>query len=98
MNRGQPQTVKLLHREVDMSWNFRMVDATEKNSNGEVFPFIRLAEVYYHDNGTPMGYTWVDQFYAEDVEGMRQTLTWMTQALDKPVLKHGDFSFDIEKA
>jgi hypothetical protein len=90
-----PQTVKLLHREVDMSWNFRMVDATEENG-GE--PFIQLAEVFYHADGSPMGYTWVNQFGAEDVEGMRQTLTWMTHALDKPVLQHGDFSFDIKKA
>jgi len=22
---------------------------------------------------------------------------WMNQALDKPVMKHGDFSFDLER-
>ena len=76
------------------TWNFRMIDATE-NNGGE--PFIQLAEVYYHDNGKPMGYTWVDQFGAEDVEGLKQTLVWMNQALDKPVMKHGDFSFDLER-
>lgn len=72
-----------------MMWNYRMVDCSESENGGE--PWIMLCEVFYDDDGKPMGYS-APCVGSETVEGMKELLDMHAHALKHPVLKPEDFT------
>lgn len=70
-----------------MNWNYRLIDLSHENG-GE--PWVELHEVFYEDDGSLMGYTPVSAG-GEDAQDLRQSLRWMMDALDHPVLRVEDF-------
>ena len=67
-------------------WNFRLVDLSDENNNS---PWLELQEVYYDDQGDPVGYC-DPCMGSETVEGMRELLSWYALALRRPILKKAD--------
>mgnify|MGYP003340372287 CR=1 FL=1 len=70
-----------------MHWNYRLIDLSHENAGD---PWLDVKEVYYDDDESLQGYADVS-LGSEDVDGLRETLTRMLEALDKPVLKIEDF-------
>jgi hypothetical protein len=56
--------------------------------------YIELREVFYDQLGKPLGHGSAT-VGGENVEEIRQYLTWALEALDKPVLNFGDDDGDI---
>jgi hypothetical protein len=74
-------TSTVLGKEVSVFWNYR---AMKRIKNDETIFFV--TEVYYHEDGSVLGWTEGKDAWGEDIEELRQSLTWMLEALDKPVL------------
>jgi hypothetical protein len=51
--------------------------------------YIEIREVFYDNLGKPLGHTRATAG-GENVEEVRQYLTWALEALDKPVLTFGE--------
>lgn len=70
-----------------MNWNHRVVRMDDEDGT------LLLAEVFYDDTGkNPVGYT--EPFMcSESMEGLRQLLTDLTDALEKPVLEAKDLQW-----
>jgi hypothetical protein len=51
--------------------------------------YIEIREVYYDQMGKPMGHCRATAG-GENIEEVRQYLTWALEALDKPVLTFGE--------
>ena len=66
-----------------MTWNLRLVQM----SNDECLDdfYIEIREVYYDQLGKPMGHCRATSG-GENIEEIKQYLTWSLEALDKPVL------------
>jgi hypothetical protein len=73
-----------------MNWNYRLIDLSHENG-GE--PWVELHEVFYEDDGSLMGYAQATTG-GEDLDDVKQTLTWMLKALEHPVLRVEDFKGD----
>lgn len=69
-------------------WNYRMVDATYLNGGD---PSVQIAEVFYNDDGSPMGYSFMDLVQGEDAEDLQETVKMMSEAFNKPVMRYQDF-------
>lgn len=77
-----------------MYWNHRVMRRTEGGTK-----HLYIVEVYYEDfrdEGPPsiLGWTekeevWGDEEY-DGIEGLRKTLTWMLECLDKPILDEAE--------
>lgn len=80
-----------------MSWNYRVIEHP-RNDWGELW--YEVCEVYYNKDGEPMGYC-RSTVGSETLDGVRENLTLLGQALSRPVLKLSDFSgvmdFDDEE-
>lgn len=74
-------TSTVLGEEVTVYWDYR---AMKRIKNDETIFFV--TEVYYEDNGSVVGWTEGKDAWGENLDGLRQSLTWMLEALDKPVL------------
>lgn len=74
-------TSTVLGREVTVIWNYRVM---KRIKNDETIFFV--TEVYYQDNGSVIGWTEGKDAWGENLEELRNSLTWMLEALDKPVL------------
>ena len=48
-------------------------------------PYIEIREIFYDQFGRPLGHT-VATAGGENVEDIKQYLTWALEALDKPIL------------
>lgn len=72
-------------------WNYRIVhslrpDGTE---SGEMDDVYEVHEVYY-DRETILAWGETQAPFGESVDGLRRDLTYMLEALDKPVLERAD--------
>lgn len=86
-----------------MFWNHRVMRRTEAGTN-----HLYIVEVYYEDfrDEEPpsiLGWTekeevWCDEDYDDGVEGLRRTLTWMLECLDKPILDENELLAMAEAA
>ena len=76
-----------------MIWNHRVV---RKVCDGE--EFLGIHEVFYDDEGIPDMCT-VDaaEVCGESLEGLEQTLEWMTKALGQPILEYADIAVELEE-
>lgn len=74
-------TSTVLGEEVTVLWNYRVM---KRIKNDETIFFV--TEVYYQDNGSVIGWTEGKDAWGENLEELRNSLTWMLEALDKPVL------------
>jgi len=83
----------ILGREVTVLWNYRVM---KRISNEEDIFFI--TEVYYQDDGSVIGWTEGKDAWGENPDELRQALTWMLEALDKPVLDEAVLLAEAETA
>jgi hypothetical protein len=58
--------------------------------------YIEIREVYYDQIGKPLGHCRATSG-GENVEDIRQYLTWALEALDKPVLTFGERNGNISQ-
>lgn len=71
-------------------WNHRVLQS--KDGHGEEYYTIR--EVHYNDDGTIYAYSKDPRpAYGDTIEELRETLQWMLDCLDKPVLIEGEVKF-----
>lgn len=81
-----------------MFWNHRVIE----RKIGEITE-LYVVEVYYQepDNDgeypTIIGWTQEETVYGEDIEQIRNTLNWMIEALEKPVLKEEQLLREAEE-
>lgn len=74
-----------------MFWNHRLMMRTEGEGTLYETEVFYIVEVYYNeDDNTIIGWTQKEEVWGESVDGVRQTLHWMLDALDKPVLIEAD--------
>jgi hypothetical protein len=75
-------------QEIDMSiWNHRLVDMSADNGGD---PMLALREVFYDDDGKPMGHT--EPFMCgETMTEMLELLERLHVAMNHPILKPEDF-------
>lgn len=74
-------TREILGEEVTVYWNHRAMARVEGEETN-----LYIEEVYYDADGKLIGWTEKGAIYGESVDELRQTLNWMLEALDKPVL------------
>ena len=70
-----------------MTWNLRLVQMSNDECLDDFYMEIR--EVYYDQLGKPLGHCRATSG-GEDIEEIKQYLTWALEALDKPVLTFGE--------
>jgi len=70
-----------------MHWNHRVVDMTSENEGD---PLVELREVFYDRDGIPVGHGELS-IMSETMEGLREVVDRMKEALDQPVLTPEDF-------
>jgi len=70
-----------------MHWNHRVVDMTSENEGD---PLVELREVFYDRDGIPVGHGELS-IMSETMEGLREVIDRMKEALDQPVLTPEDF-------
>lgn len=68
-----------------MSWNLRFVVFTD-----EPDPYMELREVYYDENGLPIGHC-AATVGGDNMENITQYLDWALEATINPVLYPEDF-------
>ena len=66
-----------------MTWNLRLVEMMAEGCQDE--RYIEIREVFYDQVGKPLGHT-TATVGGENVEEIKQYLTWALEALDKPIL------------
>jgi hypothetical protein len=76
-----------MERYMKMTWNLRLVEMVEEECQDDLY--IEIREVYYDQLGKPLGHCRATSG-GENVEEVRQYLTWALEALDKPILKFGE--------
>ena len=69
------------------SWNHRVVDMTAENEGD---PLFEIREVFYNRDGIPVGHGG-PSVMSETMEGLREVVDRMKEALERPVLKPEDF-------
>lgn len=70
-----------------MTWNYRVMSKKTPHGNG-----YGIVEAYY-DEGSDEAHSWTEDYvpvHEETLEELRETLTRMLEALDKPVLEDTD--------
>src|SRR5690242_19575656 len=84
--------------QVRMYWNHRVMRRQELGESN-----LYIVEVYYNnEDSSIIGWTekefvWSSEEYDDGVEGLRQTLTWMLECLDKPILDEADLMQQAEE-
>jgi len=58
--------------------------------------YLEIREVFYDNLGEPLGHT-IATVSGENIEEVRQYLTWALEALDKPVLTFGESNGNISQ-
>ena len=74
-----------------MTWNLRLVQMSNDECLDDFYMEIR--EVYYDQLGKPLGHCRATSG-GEDIEEIKQYLTWALEALDKPILTFGESNGD----
>lgn len=86
-------TKVILGEEVTVFWNHRVMARNEGEETN-----LYITEVYYDSDGSTIGWTKGKEVYGEDIDELRQTLTWMLEALDKPILDESVLLAEAETA
>jgi hypothetical protein len=83
---AQPRLTEEQEQEIDHvfggGWNYRVVRT--QGADGHQFS---ICEVFYNQAGEPSAWTEADPPSDTTVEGIRQELTAMLQACDRPILQ-----------
>lgn len=71
-----------------MYWNHRVFKQRDYDYRDEVVYAYSIRECYYNDENEIIGWTanGIDP-YGENLEHLRETITWMLESLDKDVLE-----------
>jgi len=75
-----------------MYWNHRLMKRTEHDET-----LLYVVEVYYDSkDNSIIGWTEKESVYGENLDEVRQTLSWMIEALDKPILDEVELLLQIK--
>lgn len=88
----------ILGTEVIVFWNHRIMSRVDGPGTTYEETNLYVVEVYYHDNGNVIGWTEKEEVRGSDLEEIRSTLTWMLEALDKPILSESELLAMAEAA
>lgn len=81
-----------------MHWNHRLMQRIEGQGTPYEEVVLYIVECYYNtDDGTIIGWTEKEEVWGESIEAVRQSLHWMLDALDKPVLIEADLLQRMEE-
>lgn len=83
-------TKNVLGNEVTIYWNNRVMQRIDGIGTAYEETNLYIVEVYYHTDGTVIGWTEKEDVYGHDLDELRQSLTWMIECLDKPILIEAD--------
>lgn len=74
---------------ITIFWNNRILDRGEEYDD----PYERfiIAEVYYDNDNSPLGYVENTFLVAESIEGLREEIEFLEKACEKPVIPILDF-------
>lgn len=81
-----------------MFWNHRLMQRTNDPGTTYEEQAIYVVEVYYHDDGGILGWTEKEDVWGNTVDEIRQTLHWMLDATEKPVLDEAILLAQAEEA
>lgn len=74
-----------------MYWNHRVMRRIENEGKSYEEEVLYIVEVYYDtDSHQIIGWTEKEEVWGEDIDGIRQTLHWMLDATEKPILDEKD--------
>ena len=77
-----------------MTWNYRVIRHRKSGEDD----FLEIHEVYYNEDGEPTSVTQEGVSAGDEtIEGLRETLDLMKQALDEPILDFEYFDTLSEK-
>lgn len=78
-------------------WNHRVLRKSPDDRRPDYHEFF-ISEVYFNsDDGRIIGWTEQEIVWGESVEEIRQSLEWMLEALDKPVVVVEELEAAFEK-
>lgn len=83
----------ILGEEVTVFWNHRILSRTEAEETN-----LYIVEVYYDADGATIGWTEGHEVYGTSVDELHQTLTWMLESLNKPILDESVLLAEAEVA
>jgi hypothetical protein len=79
-------------------WNHRILSKVEDKGTPYEAPFLYVVEVYYNSSDDSIiGWTEKEVVYGESLDEIRQTLHWMLDALDKPVIIEEELKRQMEE-
>jgi hypothetical protein len=74
------------------TWNHRFISFEDTFLN-DGSTYIRLCEVYYDDNETPIAYS-EPSLHFDDLDGVQNFVDRIAKAASQPILNESDFSED----
>lgn len=86
-----------------MYWNHRVMRCIEGAGTSYEDSVLYIREIFYNeeDNSiigwTEKEFVYSSEKYDNGIEGLRQTLHWMLDALDKPILDEADLLAQAER-
>src|SRR5258705_6329476 len=81
-----------------MHWNHRLMQRIEGQGTAYEETFLYIVECYYNtEDNNIIGWTEKEEVWGESVDEVRQTLHWMLDALDKPILIEADLLQRMEE-
>ncbi len=92
-------TRNILGEEVTVYWNHRVISRLINGGTEDETSTLYIVEVYYDsEDHSIIGWTEQESIFGETVDELRQSLHWMLDALDKPVLDEGILLARAEEA
>lgn len=83
---------------IKIYWNNRVLKRIEGEGTDYEEELLYIVEMYYHEDGSILGWTNGKDVYSEDLDSLRSTLEWMLEALDKPILIETELLAEAEEA
>lgn len=81
-----------------MYWNHRLMQRVEGQGTPYEETVLYVVECYYNtEDNSIIGWTEKEEVWGESVDSVRQTLHWMLDALDKPLLIEADLLQRMEE-
>ena len=78
-----------------VTWNYRVINVPSRNGGED---FIQVCEVYYNEDGRPIGYTYVEQIGGETVQSAKNNWEQIAEAFQHPVLHESQFpAYQLEE-
>lgn len=81
-----------------MYWNHRCLRRVDNIGTTHEETNYYIMECYYDLDGSIVGWTDKEYPYGESLDSLRETLTWMLECLDKPVLDEASLLSQAEQA